>query len=107
MNAFWEATGKLVPSYVVMERSLREFLDSAITEKLDDCALYNDVVLLHYDRSNKIITIAFRESEDELFGAVTLLFNRLTKFLEGSGALRFEAITESWIKKNCPKPPSV
>ena len=101
MQAFWEKTGKDVPSYWVSQESFYRFTRLALNVEVHDCALHNNKVLLHYHRNyhpisdpnvpEGLIMIDFAGSRSAVWRAVTSIFTELEN---PSLAIRFNEITK-------------
>jgi Skp family chaperone for outer membrane proteins len=87
MQAFWDKTGKDVPSYWISQDSFYNFTHLQRSVQIHDCALHNDKVLLHYHRNYHLISdpnipeglimIDFGESKSAVWRAVVSIFAEL------------------------------
>ncbi|GJD22946.1 hypothetical protein RIVM261_079020 [Rivularia sp. IAM M-261] len=87
MQAFWDKTGKDVPSYWISQDSFYDFTRLQRSVEVHDCALHNGKVLLHYHRNyhrisdpnipEGLIMIDFGESKSAVWRAVVSIFAEL------------------------------
>lgn len=84
MQAFWDKTGKDVPSYWISQDSFYNFTRLQRSVEVHDCALHDGKVLLHYHRNyhrisdpnipEGLIMIDFGESKSAVWRAVVSIF---------------------------------
>lgn len=87
MQAFWDKTGKDVPSYWISQDSFYEFTRLQRNVEVHDCALHDGKVLLHYHPNyhrisdlnipEGLIMIDFGESKSAVWRAVVSIFAEL------------------------------
>ena len=104
MQAFWNTTGKDVPSYWISQESFYNFTHLHRSIEVHDCALHNDKVLLHYHHNyhrmsdptvpEGLIMIDFGGSRSPVWKAVTSIFSELEN---PNYAIRFTQITKESI----------
>ncbi|MCX5966004.1 MAG: hypothetical protein NT070_23635 [Cyanobacteria bacterium] len=105
MQAFWDKTGKDVPSYWISQESFYNFTRLSRSVEVHDCALHNDKVLLHYHRNyhrisdptvpEGLIMIDFSGNRSAVWRAVTSIFGELEN--PAHAAIRFNQITKESI----------
>ncbi|WP_193196805.1 hypothetical protein [Nostoc sp. MG11] len=96
MKAFWDKTGRDIPSYWISDDYFYNLTRLSRDIRVDDCALHDDEVLLHYHRENKLIMLAFEDSRDPIWSAVKKLFQRLDT-LGNRKSSEFNSITQQEI----------
>lgn len=104
MQAFWNKTGKDVPSYWISQESFYNFTHLSRSTEVHDCALHNGKVLLNYHRNyhqisdpdipEGLIMIDFAGSTSTIWSAVTSIFSELEN---PTYAIRFNQITQASI----------
>jgi hypothetical protein len=107
MEAFWEKTGKDVPSYWISRENFYKLTKLSTDVEVHDCALHNSKVLLHYHRnyhrtsndpniSEGLIMIDYVGSKSTFWRAVARIFVELEKE-KASRLLPFTEITKAYI----------
>jgi hypothetical protein len=104
MQAFWEKTGKDVPSYWISQESFYNFTKLPRSIEVHDCALHNGKVLLHYHRNyhrisdptipEGLIMIDFAGSRSAVWKAIIGIFSELEN---PTYAIPFNQITKAYI----------
>lgn len=101
MNEFWENSGRNVESYWIPQDEVQSMLPQLIVTTLDDCALYDSRIVLHYERDAKVITIAFDGSNSPVAVAIKIIFAQLDRSQKGPTSYTFKKITQKTIDALC------
>jgi hypothetical protein len=102
MQAFWQKTGKDVASYWITDDYFYTLTKLSRDIRVDDCALHDDEVLLHYHRENKLVMLAFEDGRDPIWRGVKRLFERLDMFLKNRISTDFSLIDQKFIDEITP-----
>ncbi|MBW4456197.1 MAG: hypothetical protein KME55_27805 [Nostoc indistinguendum CM1-VF10] len=93
MREFWNKNDK-VTSYWISESTFYSLQGVEPNLKVDDCALYNDSIFLHYNRSKELVMLLFGDSNEPIFRAVKATFDALNKYINGRDSyIKFNKIT--------------
>lgn len=93
MTSFFDLTSRHVDSYWIKESKVFPLIKKV--EALGDCALYDDEILLQYDRHKQ--TLTFYCYDDEKTQIVRTLFCELQASLQDTGAFRFQKLDRTVI----------
>jgi len=79
---FWDNAGRHMKNWMVLEDDMRTLTGLSADIRLDDCALYDEDVFVHYDQKANVITFAYPGcSEDLIYAAVKRLYQGLDDHL--------------------------
>ena len=97
MKEFWNKNDK-VTSYWISESTFYSLQGVEPNLRVDDCALYNDSIFLHYNRSKELVMLLFGDSNEPIFRTVKATFDALNKYIDGRDSyIRFNKITNPHI----------
>jgi len=85
-NEFWSKAGKYADNYLISEEDMYHITGLSQDDDLGDCALYDKVVFLHYDRKNTV-TFAYPGSAFDKYIAVDKLYTALEETLVGTNSV--------------------
>ena len=88
MTNFFDLTSHHVDSYWIKESKVLPLIKKG--EALGDCALYDDELLLQYDRDHQ--TLTFYGHDEDKTQIVRTLFRELNAYLQENGAFRFQKL---------------
>lgn len=97
MNEFWTNTGKYMECYWITQGDIDAMIGPEKARNLDDCALYDPGIVLHYDRDAKVITIELDDNQNTVAHVLKIIFENLDDSLKQETAFKFTKITQETI----------